>query len=59
MLALAAQSGIRMLDYTQITEAEKKAGGSEYSAFALFVDQAHLSRLGIKRLVDRILAKDG
>ena len=59
LLALADKAGFRALDYTRIAEAEKKAGGSEYSAFALYVDQAHLSRLGIKRLVDVLLPKNG
>ena len=59
LLALAEKNGFRALDYTRIAEAEKKAGGSEYSALALYVDHAHLSRLGIKRLVDQLLPKAG
>jgi hypothetical protein len=57
-LALGAKAGFRALDYTQIAEAEKHAAGSEYAALALYVDHCHLSRLGIKRLVDRLLSKD-
>ena len=54
LLALAKAAGFRAFDYTEITDAERSAQGSQFAAFALYVDHTHLSRLGIARLVERL-----
>lgn len=51
--ALAA--GFVWVDCAEIALEANRAGGSQFSAFALFVDHAHYSREGIRRLVDRLL----
>ena len=56
LLALAGEAGFRHLDYATIALAEQKATGSQYAALALFIDHAHLSREGIRRLVQWLSA---
>jgi hypothetical protein len=54
LLELARQANFRVLDYTEVTDAERARHGSQFAAFALFVDHAHLSPLGNARLVERL-----
>ena len=54
LLAEARKAKFRVLDYTEVTDAERAAHGSQFAAFALFVDHAHLSALGNARLVERL-----
>ena len=54
LLELAQKANFRVLDYTDVTDAERARHGSQFAAFALFVDHAHLSRLGNARLVERL-----
>jgi hypothetical protein len=54
LLRLAEQSGFDVADYQAVIDAEREAGGSLFAPLALYVDQAHLSRLGIERLVARL-----
>lgn len=59
LLQLASKAGFKALDYTEITDAERKATGSQFAAFALFIDRLHLSRYGIQRLVERLHTLNG
>lgn len=54
LLALAKEAGFRVLDYGDIVRAEQENGGSLYSGLALYVDECHLSRLGVARLVAKL-----
>jgi hypothetical protein len=56
LIELARKAGFRSFDYTEITDDERKTAGSQLAGFALFVDQVHLSRYGVRRLVDRLLS---
>lgn len=54
LLALARQAGFRVLDYGDIVHAEQARAGSLYAGLALYVDECHLSPLGIARLVAKL-----
>jgi lysophospholipase L1-like esterase len=59
LIKLATEAGFKAFDFTEVTDAERKAAGSQFAAFALFVDQVHLSRYGVHRLVERLLPSNG
>ncbi|MFO1059501.1 MAG: hypothetical protein U1E53_21345 [Dongiaceae bacterium] len=52
LLKLAREAGFRTFDFIDVTLEEQKASGSAYAPFAFFIDISHLSREGIRRLVD-------
>ena len=56
LLSAARAAGFRILDYVEVAKAEEQAIGSQFASLALFVDHAHLSRLGIERLLPRYTA---
>ena len=59
LLQLAKEAGFKAFDFTEVTDAERNAAGTQFAGFALFVDQVHLSRYGVHRLVDRLLPAAG
>ena len=59
LLSLAEQEGLQHLDFTDITEEERRNAGTQFAALALYVDQTHLSRLGIERLVHKLRSLNG
>lgn len=52
--AAVIAAGFVWIDCGEIALEANRAGGSQFSALALFVDHAHYSREGIHRLVDRV-----
>ena len=51
-----ASAGFEWIDFVDIATSEQQRTGTQFAALGLYVDHAHFSRLGVERLVDRILA---
>ncbi|HEY2772793.1 MAG TPA: SGNH/GDSL hydrolase family protein [Candidatus Binatia bacterium] len=58
VMALARAKGFGVLDFVDITAAERKRGLSQFAPLALYVDHAHWSPLGVSRVVDALAAMD-
>ena len=56
LLALAGQAGFTIVDFLDITNAQRQAVGSQFAPLALFVDHAHLSKLGVELLLPQLTA---
>jgi hypothetical protein len=56
LLALARASGFTVVDFLDITNAQRRASGSQFAPLALYVDHAHPSNLGIDLLLPRLRA---
>lgn len=56
LLHAARDAGFGIIDYVEIAKAEEAAVGSQFASLALFVDHAHLSRVGIQRLLPHYAA---
>jgi hypothetical protein len=56
LLRAARDAGFGVIDYVDVAKAEEEAVGSQFASLALFVDHAHLSRVGIQRLLPRYAA---
>jgi hypothetical protein len=56
LLSAAREAGFGVIDYVDIAKAEEQAVGSQFAPLALFVDHAHLSPVGIQRLLPRYAA---
>jgi hypothetical protein len=54
LLAAARAAGWETLDFGAIAREEQARTGSQYAAFALFVDHVHWSRLGAARVGERL-----
>lgn len=55
-LAAAAQlAGFAWLDVVEIAQAEAEAAGTQFAPLALYVDHAHYSPLGLRRIAERLL----
>lgn len=50
-------AGFTWVDCMEIALETNRAAGTQFAAFALFVDHAHYSREGIGRVVDRLLTR--
>ncbi len=51
----ATQAGFDFVNIGEIARKETTALHNDFAAFALFVDHVHLSKLGVSRLVDKLL----
>jgi hypothetical protein len=49
---LAREAGFGVIDFVDITAAERVRGRSQFAPLALYVDHAHWSPLGVSRVVD-------
>ena len=49
-----SDAGFRFIDFTDIALEENREKGTMFAAFGLFVDHAHHSRLGTRKLVKRL-----
>jgi hypothetical protein len=56
LLRAAREAGFGIIDYVEIAKAEEEAVGSQFASLALFVDHAHLSRVGTQRLLPHYAA---
>ncbi|HYB99898.1 MAG TPA: SGNH/GDSL hydrolase family protein [Candidatus Limnocylindrales bacterium] len=57
LLALAAQEGFTVVDYLDVTNEERQRAQSQFAPLALYVDQTHMSRDGVARVVPRLLGR--
>jgi hypothetical protein len=53
-----AAAGFTWIDCGDIALEANREAGTQFAALALFVDHAHYSREGIRRLVDRLMSKE-
>lgn len=56
VMKLAREKGIGVIDFVDITAAERVRGLSQFAPLALYVDHAHWSPLGVSRVVDALAA---
>ncbi len=54
LLALARASGFTVVDFLDVTNAERRASGSQFAPLALYADHAHPSNRGIDMLLPRL-----
>lgn len=59
ILERSAAAGYRVVDYLEITNAERERLATQFATLALYVDHAHPSRTGVERIVDRLLGPRG
>lgn len=57
VMALARDKGINVIDFVDITAAERERGLSQFAPLALYVDHAHWSPLGVSRVVAALTAQ--
>jgi len=58
VIKLARDKGFGVIDFVDVTAAERVRGQSQFAPLALYVDHAHWSPIGVARVVDA-LAKPG
>jgi len=51
VMELARQKGFGVVDIVDIVAAERENGKSQFAGFALYVDHAHLSPIGVSRVI--------
>jgi hypothetical protein len=51
---LTTAAGFRYISIADVAREEAEAKGTDFAAFALFVDHAHLSNYGVSRLVEKL-----
>jgi len=53
-MQLANENGFGVIDFVDITAAERVRGQSQFAPLALYVDHAHWSPVGVSRVVDAL-----
>jgi hypothetical protein len=56
VMQLARDKGFGVIDFVDITAAERVRGRSQFAPLALYVDHAHWSPVGVSRVVDALAA---
>lgn len=51
VMELARQKGFGVVDIVDVVAAERAGGKSQFAGFALYVDHAHLSPIGVSRVI--------
>jgi len=59
VMQLSREKGFGVLDFVDVTAAERVRGQSQFAPLALYVDHAHWSPVGVSRVVDALLPKSG
>lgn len=54
-LERAHMAGFKVIDFLDIAREESDRLGTQFASLSLYVDHAHLSRLGVERLLPRLL----